>query len=154
MADRIVVMRDGYVEQIGSPLDLYDRPDNLFVASFIGSPGMNLIRGHISTDGPVEFIAADGGRMPLPGKVDLERGAEVVYGLRPEHVTIGEGGVDAEVILIEPTGAETQIVCRIGAENVVVALRDRIAVSAGDTLSLIPDLGKLHLFDGITGRRL
>jgi len=154
MADRIVVMRDGYVEQIGSPLDLYDRPANLFVAGFIGSPGMNLIRGKVSSAGPLEFIADGGARLPLPEGLDVTRGAEIVYGIRPENIAIGDGGIDAEVIVVEPTGAETLIVSRIGSDNLVIALRERIGIRAGGRLRLAPDLGKLHLFDGATGRRL
>ncbi|SCB33005.1 ABC transporter ATP-binding protein [Rhizobium multihospitium] len=154
MADRIVVMRDGYVEQIGSPLELYDRPANLFVAGFIGSPGMNLIRGKISSAGPLEFVADGGARLPLPAELDVTRGAEVVYGIRPENIAIGEGGIDAEVVVVEPTGAETLIVSRIGSDDLVIALRERVATRAGGRLSLIPDLERLHLFDGTTGRRL
>jgi len=154
MADRIVVMRDGYIEQIGSPLELYDRPTNLFVAGFIGSPGMNLIRGKISNSGPLEFIADGGTRLPLPGGLAVTRGAEVVYGIRPENIAVGDGGIDAEVVVIEPTGAETLIVSRTGADNLVIALRERLSLRAGDILSLKPDLGRLHLFDGATGRRL
>ncbi|MBB6486313.1 ABC transporter ATP-binding protein [Rhizobium lusitanum] len=154
MADRIVVMRDGYVEQIGSPLELYDRPANLFVAGFIGSPGMNLIRGKISADGPLEFIADGGARLPLPQGIDVTRGAEVVYGIRPENIAVSEGGIDAEVVVVEPTGAETLIVASIGSDNIVLALRERIGSRAGDTISLQPDTGKLHLFEGVTGRRI
>ncbi|MGY5776358.1 ABC transporter ATP-binding protein [Rhizobium sp. LEGMi135b] len=154
MADRIVVMRDGYVEQIGSPLELYDRPANLFVAGFIGSPGMNLIRGKISSTGPLDFVADGGARLPLPVGLDVARGAEVVYGIRPENIAIGEGGIDAEVVVVEPTGAETLIVSRIGSDDVVIALRERISTRAGGRLSLIPDVGRLHLFDGATGQRL
>ncbi|MFS8047341.1 ABC transporter ATP-binding protein [Rhizobium sp. BR 314] len=154
MADRIVVMRDGYVEQIGSPLELYDRPANLFVAGFIGSPGMNLIRGKISGDGPLEFIADGGARLPLPQGIDVTRGAEVVYGIRPENIAVSEGGIDAEVVVVEPTGAETLIVASIGSDNIVLALRERIGSRVGDTISLQPDTGKLHLFEGATGRRI
>ena len=154
MADRIVVMRDGYVEQIGSPLELYDQPANLFVAGFIGSPGMNLIRGKVSADGPVEFIADGGARLPLPEGFDLARGAEVVYGVRPENIAIGKDGIAAEVVVVEPTGAETLIVSSVGSDNLVIALRERIGSRAGDHISLKPDIGKLHLFDGATGRRL
>lgn len=154
MADRIVVMRDGYVEQIGSPLELYDRPANLFVAGFIGSPGMNLIRGKISSTGPLEFVADGGARLPLPAGLDVARGAEIVYGIRPENIAIGEGGIDAEVVVVEPTGAETLIVSRIGADDLVIALRERVSTRAGGHLSLLPDLGRLHLFDGATGQRL
>jgi len=154
MADRIVVMRDGYVEQIGSPLELYDRPANLFVAGFIGSPGMNLIRGKVSSDGPVEFIADGGARLPLPEGLGVTRGTEVIYGIRPENIAVAEGGIDAEVVVVEPTGAETLIVASIGSDNIVLALRERIGSRAGDTISLKPDTGKLHLFDGATGRRI
>ncbi|WP_349961981.1 sn-glycerol-3-phosphate ABC transporter ATP-binding protein UgpC [Rhizobium sp. ZPR3] len=154
MADRIVVMRDGYVEQIGSPLELYDRPANLFVAGFIGSPGMNLIRGKISSTGPLEFVADGGARLPLLAGLDVPRGAEIVYGIRPENIAIGEGGIDAEVVVVEPTGAETLIVSRIGSDDLVIALRERVSTQAGGRLALIPDLGRLHLFDGATGRRL
>ncbi len=154
MADRIVVMRDGYVEQIGSPLELYDRPANLFVAGFIGSPGMNLIRGKISAEGPLEFIADGGARLPLQQDIDVTRGSEVVYGIRPENIAIGEGGINAEVVVVEPTGAETLIVASVGSDNIVLALRERIGSRAGDTISLKPDTGKLHLFDGATGQRI
>lgn len=154
MADRIVVMRDGYVEQIGSPLELYDRPANLFVAGFIGSPGMNLIRGKISSAGPLEFVADGGGRLPLPQGLDVTRGAEIIYGIRPENISISEAGIDTDVVVVEPTGAETLIVSRMGSDDLVTALRERVSTRAGERLSLMPDLGRLHLFDGATGRRL
>ncbi|MBX5159234.1 MULTISPECIES: sn-glycerol-3-phosphate ABC transporter ATP-binding protein UgpC [unclassified Rhizobium] len=154
MADRIVVMRDGFVEQIGSPLDLYDQPANLFVAGFIGSPGMNLIHGQVSRSGPVEFVADGGGRLPLPEGTTLARGAAITYGIRPEHLTIGQGPVTAEVALVEPTGAEIQVTAKLGADNLVVTVRERLELRAGDKLGLAPDLSKLHLFDAKTEKRL
>ncbi|MDR9780888.1 ABC transporter ATP-binding protein [Rhizobium redzepovicii] len=154
MADRIVVMRDGFVEQIGSPLDLYDEPANLFVAGFIGSPGMNLVRGQVSASGPLEFIADGGGRLPLPQGAALARGAEIIYGIRPEHMTIGQGPVTADVVLVEPTGAEIQITAKLGADTLVATVRERLELRAGDQLVLAPDLGKLHLFDARSERRL
>lgn len=154
MADRIVVMRDGYVEQIGSPLDLYDRPTNLFVAGFIGSPGMNLIRGKISAEGPLAFIAEGGGELPLPTNTTLVPGADVIYGIRPEHLTIGQGSVTAEVILIEPTGAETQVTTMLGSDQIIATVRDRLDINAGEHLVMTPDLSKLHLFDAKTEQRL
>ncbi len=154
MADRIVVMRDGYVEQIGSPLELYDRPANLFVAGFIGSPGMNLIRGKISSTGPLEFVADGGVHLPLPEGLRVTRGAEIIYGIRPENISIEEDGIDAEVVVVEPTGAETLIVAGIGSDQLVLALRERVVSGAGDVISVKPDIDKLHLFDGTTGRRL
>jgi multiple sugar transport system ATP-binding protein len=154
MADRIVVMRDGHVEQIGSPLELYDRPANLFVAGFIGSPGMNLIRGKISTSEPFVFIADGGGELPLPKESALVPGTAVVYGIRPEHLTIEQETGSAEVILVEPTGAETQITTQIGSDRLVVTVRERLACREGDNLSIQPDLSKVHLFDAETGNRL
>jgi multiple sugar transport system ATP-binding protein len=154
MADRIVVMRDGYVEQIGSPLDLYDRPANLFVAGFIGSPGMNVIKGRISASGPLEFIADGGAHLPLPEAAAAARGAEVVYGIRPEHLIVSQDGVSAEVAVIEPTGAETQINAKLGSDPLVATVRDRLSLQAGDTVRMMPDLTKLHLFDAKTEKRL
>lgn len=154
MADRIVVMRDGYVEQIGSPLELYDRPANLFVAGFIGSPGMNHIRGKISSAGPLEFVTDGGARLPLPEGLHITRGAEIVYGIRPENISIAEDGTDAEIVVVEPTGAETLIVAAIGSDQLVLALRERVVPRAGDIISVKPDIDKLHLFDGATGERL
>jgi multiple sugar transport system ATP-binding protein len=154
MADRIVVMRDGHVEQIGSPLELYDRPNSIFVAGFIGSPGMNLIRGKISMSGPVAFIAEGGGQLPLPDDHRLVRGAAVVYGIRPEHLIIEQGTGAAEIILVEPTGAETQITSRLGSDQLVATVRERLDCREGDKLSIKPDLAKVHLFDAETGKRL
>jgi multiple sugar transport system ATP-binding protein len=154
MADRIVVMRDGYVEQIGTPLDLYDRPANLFVAGFIGSPGMNVIPGKISETGPIEFIATDGSRLPLPQTCSAERGSNVIFGVRPEHLIINQGGLDATVSLIEPTGAETQITANLGATQIVASVRDRINVQPGDAISVTFDLSTVHVFDTRTESRI
>ena len=154
MADRIVVMRDGSVEQIGSPLDLYDCPANLFVAGFIGSPGMNFIHGKVNSSGPLEFIARGGAKLPLPENLSVARGSEIIYGVRPEHLSIGAGSVAAKVILTEPTGAETQLTAKLGSDNVIVSVRDRLDVRPGDSLLLAPDLDKIHLFDARTEKRL
>ncbi|MBN9235459.1 MULTISPECIES: ABC transporter ATP-binding protein [Phyllobacteriaceae] len=154
MADRIVVMHDGVVEQIGSPLELYDCPVNLFVAGFIGSPGMNLIRGRIGTSEQLEFIGNGGARLSLPSGLKVSRGAEVVLGIRPEHLKLAEHGTQAEVMVVEPTGSETQLFARMGSDDVVCTLRERIDVAPGDLLALLPDPDKLHLFDAETGLRL
>ena len=154
MADRIVVMRDGHVEQYGTPLELYATPRNVFVAGFIGSPGMNLIEGRISTDGKLEFVANGGGRLPLPADCTVERGRKVIYGIRPEHITLDDAGVDVEVVVVEPTGAETQIICRIGEDDIMVAQREWLTVDAHDRLVIQPDLDKIHLFDADTGERI
>jgi multiple sugar transport system ATP-binding protein len=156
MADRIVVMRDGVVEQIGEPLELYDRPVNLFVAGFIGSPAMNMLSGHIGANsgGPSFIVDKGGAHLPLPSNLRGAGERPIVYGVRPEHLTVGAGGFPVTVAVVEPTGSETHLLARLGDESLVVTLRDRIAVSPGDTIHLMPDLAKLHLFDSANGMRL
>src|SRR5271165_377419 len=114
MADRIVVMRDGVVEQAGLPLDLYDRPATLFVAGFIGSPAMNLLKGSIHVNGKPSFLTETGVELPLkavPGGAD---GRPCVYGIRPEHLALGGGDFRAEISVVEPTGSETQVFAKLG----------------------------------------
>src|ERR1043165_3246033 len=114
MADRIVVMRDGIVEQTGTPLDLYDTPVNIFVAGFIGSPAMNLVPGVARSNGAAPVVEFDGGiRLPLPTSARASDGQPVLYGMRPEHCVLSPGGgLPAEVGVVEPTGADTQLFCR------------------------------------------
>jgi multiple sugar transport system ATP-binding protein len=151
MADKIVVMHDGIVEQIGAPLDLYDRPDNLFVAGFIGSPAMNFIRGKMNGDG----FKADGGfALPVGAAPAGSDGRPVVYGLRPEHIRIDDTGVPAEVVVLEPTGSETQVVLRAGGQEIIAVVRERLTAKPGDTIRIAPTLPIAHLFDGDTGKRL
>ncbi|TCQ00511.1 carbohydrate ABC transporter ATP-binding protein (CUT1 family) [Rhizobium sp. PP-F2F-G36] len=141
MADRIVVMRGGIVEQVGRPLDLYDHPVNTFVATFIGSPSMNLIEGKVRNDG---FETTDGMRLPLPAGAN--RTAQT-YGIRPEHLTLAETGVPVTVSVVEPTGSETQIVARLGTAKVTLIVKDRVDLMPGQHIHLRPELGKVHLFD-------
>ena len=154
MADRIVVMHDGRVEQIGDPLELYDRPDNLFVASFIGSPAMNLLRGKIVTDGAASFSTDQGISLPIGGPPRASDGQPVIYGVRPEHFLLNDNGVAAEVILLEPTGSETQAQLRIGPHELTGVFRERIAARPGETIRVMPQPDLVHLFDPETGVRL
>jgi multiple sugar transport system ATP-binding protein len=156
MADKIVVMRDGIVEQTGGPLDLYDRPVNTFVAGFIGSPAMNLIPGTVQQRGTGFDVAfANGNRLPLAPSTAARDGQPVLYGIRPEHCSVGaSGGLDAEVIVVEPTGADTQIYCRSNDQEVTATIRDRTDVRAGDRIRLVPDAVRAHLFDTASGKRL
>lgn len=154
MADRIVVMRDGYVEQIGSPLELYDRPANLFVAGFIGSPGMNFIPGKISEEDTSVFITESGARLPLPTGYALPSGQSLIYGIRPENLSIRPGGVNATVSLVEPTGAETQITALVGGTPITASIRDRYDFGSGDTISLHFTLSSVHLFEADRGIRI
>ena len=152
MADKIVVMRDGIVEQMGAPLDLYDRPGNLFVAGFIGSPAMNLLEGAIEGGA---FVTKGGLRLPLPAHhASAPAGRPLVYGLRPEHITLSDGGVPVEVVVVEPTGSETLIVVKGGHTELDCLFRSRILPKPGETLRIQPDTAHIHLFDAESSRRL
>ncbi|MBV8915785.1 MAG: sn-glycerol-3-phosphate ABC transporter ATP-binding protein UgpC [Acetobacteraceae bacterium] len=153
MADKIVVMNHGRIEQIGSPLELYDRPANQFVAGFIGSPAMNFLPGRIEAGG---FRAEGGSLWPLPSAAANANGRAVVYGVRPEHLQLsGNGaGVPLTVQVIEPTGSETQVYGKLGSLPILGAFRERIAAGPGDPITVTADPALVHLFDGETGTRL
>ncbi|MBU1575191.1 MAG: sn-glycerol-3-phosphate ABC transporter ATP-binding protein UgpC [Alphaproteobacteria bacterium] len=154
MADKIVVMRDGRVEQIGSPLDLYDTPDNTFVASFIGSPSMNFVQGKIASEGGRRVFLSDSGlKLPLPETI-AQDGQEVTYGIRPEHIQIGEGGVPMDVVVVEPTGSETQIFAKSGKDLIDALIKDRISARPGSKLGFIINPDDVHLFDRKTEQRI
>jgi multiple sugar transport system ATP-binding protein len=154
MADRIVVMHDGLVEQIGAPLDLYDRPDNLFVAGFIGSPAMNFLRGTIRLNGAASFAGPNGITLPLDAAPAGTDGRPAVYGIRPEHFTIADDGAEAEVQVVEPTGSELHVVAKLGGEDIIAVFRERLKFKPGDKIRLKPDPRLVHLFDEPTGKRL
>ncbi|RYF81315.1 MAG: sn-glycerol-3-phosphate ABC transporter ATP-binding protein UgpC [Comamonadaceae bacterium] len=157
MADRIVVLKDGRVEQVGAPLELYDQPRNAFVAGFIGSPSMNFLAGRLALDGAPRVRTDDGLTLPLAGTPAgaAVHGQRVLYGTRPEHWRIDtSGGLPAEVIVVEPTGAETQVALRVGGQDVIAAFRERIGLASGDRLGLTPDAAQAHLFDEASGARL
>ena len=156
MADKIVVMQGGKIEQVGAPLDLYDRPVNTFVAGFIGSPAMNMAPG-VVREGMVDL--AGGARLPLPPDLVVADGREVTYGIRPEHLSVGPTGISGTVAVVEPTGSETHVVLRAGGQgtagqDVVGLFRDRVGFRPGDALTFAPDAAKVHLFDRASGVRL
>ena len=150
MADKIVVMQGGHVEQIGAPLDLYDRPANLFVAGFIGSPAMNFLHGHVLDD----HFATGEFSLPLPGTHRPAPGTKLVYGIRPEHWRLDPAGLPTTVKLVEPTGSETQVVTELVGTRLVCAFRERVSAHPGDILRIMPEPGSAHLFDAATGLRL
>ncbi|MGB2656904.1 MAG: sn-glycerol-3-phosphate ABC transporter ATP-binding protein UgpC [Pseudolabrys sp.] len=154
MADKIVVMHDGRVEQIGAPLELYDRPDNLFVAGFIGSPAMNMIKGHIRINGTANFEGPAGVKFSLTFAGSDNDGRPAVYGVRPEHFSLANDGAEAEVQVIEPTGSELQVVAKLGGEDIIAVFRERHQFKPGDKIRLKPDPQLVHLFDETTGKRL
>ena len=156
MGDKIVVMRDGRVEQTGSPLELYDFPVNQFVAGFIGSPAMNFLPGILRRrSGAAQVEMKDGTLIDAPltsGGVD---GQSVVYGTRPEHLMLAsEGGIPADVVLMEPTGMDTFVACRHGGVDLSAVFRERHDFPPGSTIRLQPDLQRAHLFDAGTGQVL
>ena len=157
MADKIVVMRDGIVEQTGSPLEIYDHPANQFVAGFIGSPSMNFLPGVLRRSGGVATVEiASGLFLPAPVHAGGQDGQQVIYGTRPEHLDlagVGEG-VATEVVVVEPTGADTQIFTKIAGVEVTSVFRERHAFRPGETIRLKPDPLRAHLFDAASGLRL
>ena len=147
MADKIVVMNAGRVEQVGSPLELYDDPANLFVAGFIGSPAMNFLKGRLNG-----AAVAVGSGISLPVKTKLESGRDVLVGVRPEHLAVAADGVPAEVVVVEPTGADTQIFCKLAGTDVTAVVRERHDFRPGESIRLKPQL--TYLFDPSSGARL
>jgi multiple sugar transport system ATP-binding protein len=148
-------MRDGIVEQTGDPLELYDRPANTFVAGFIGSPAMNMIPGTVRAEGGAPQVDIGGDAMlPLPAGARAEAGQAVLYGVRPEHFVLGALGVPVDVVVVEPTGADTQLYCRFNGREVTATIRDRAFCRPGERVHLAPDLVRAHVFDAASGARL
>jgi multiple sugar transport system ATP-binding protein len=147
MADKIVILRDGLIEQVGTPLDVYDHPTNLFVAEFIGSPSMNLLHGVADKT----FVLGAGGiKLPLPKSHRAKLGQKVVYGIRPEHLSLGKG-IMARVSVTEPTGPEIHVYADMGEKEVCAIIRERKALKRGEMIQLAPDLDKVLLFDAESG---
>jgi multiple sugar transport system ATP-binding protein len=158
MADRIVVMHDGIVEQIGTPLELYDRPANTFVAGFIGSPAMNFLEGTLRRNGGGPTLEFGGGKpVRLPDSSPGRDGQKVIFGIRPEHLAMAEGGADTlggQVLVVEPTGAETQVFTEIGGAQIAAVFTERHDFAPGAPISLRPRPDCVHLFDAESGRHL
>ena len=150
MADRIVVMHDGVIEQIGTPLALFDRPANLFVAQFIGSPAMNVFEG-VARGGAVEAL---GQRWPLPPGVQPAEGAPLHYGVRPGDLVLAPEGVEARVVVVEPTGAETELLLEVAGTRLVAVMHGRTTARPDDLVRLHVEPAAVHAFDGVTGQRL
>ncbi|ESY07288.1 MULTISPECIES: sn-glycerol-3-phosphate ABC transporter ATP-binding protein UgpC [unclassified Mesorhizobium] len=157
MADQIVVLNDGRVEQIGSPLELYDHPANLFVATFIGSPSMNIIDGVVTRNNGAPAVRTnDGTLLPVAPGFSAAEGKQVRYGLRPEHLRIplSGKGIAASIDVVEPTGSETQVHLRIAGTPAVAVFRERISARPGEILFVEPDIAKVSLFDAETSQAL
>ena len=153
MGDKIVVMRDGRIEQTGSPLQLYDHPANQFVAGFIGSPAMNFLPGTLRRHaGTARVELADGTQLDAPVHAGGVDGQAVVYGTRPEHLMLVDaGGIPARVVVMEPTGMDTFVACRFEGVELSAVFRERHDFAPGSVVRLQPDLQRAHLFDAGTG---
>ncbi|MDP9928051.1 ABC transporter ATP-binding protein [Variovorax paradoxus] len=150
MADKIVAMHDGIVEQVGTPLDLFDRPRNVFVAAFIGSPSMNLLPVKANGEGVVDNA---GNHWAVPG-VPGASGQALTLGVRPEHLRLEAEGVEARVLVVESTGSETHLIVDAGGTKLTCVLRERVSVRPGDQVRLGADSAHVHLFRADSGERL
>jgi multiple sugar transport system ATP-binding protein len=157
MADRIVVLRDGNIEQVGTPLELYDSPANVFVAEFIGSPAMNMLPARLSTAGARRAAVVDGGsRIELPPELGGADGQAILVGIRPEHLSVGPSanGLTGRVELVEPLGAQVQIIADVAGRPVTALLNERVLPPVGSEIALAPKDDAVHAFDAESGRRL
>jgi multiple sugar transport system ATP-binding protein len=155
MADRIVVMRAGRIEQVGAPLDIYDEPANSFVASFIGSPAMNLIEGTVVEQAGAVVVRDEGGvDWPVSEAARAHLGRAVTLGMRPEHCTVTDGPANGVIVDIDPTGAETHLKVQVGDNLLIVVLRDRFMGTVGAPIAIAGNPERISLFDRETGNRL
>jgi multiple sugar transport system ATP-binding protein len=158
MADRVVAMNEGIVQQVGSPLELYDDPANLFVAGFIGSPAMNFLQVEAKARGALaELHLAGGCWMEIPQPAELDRDRPLVLGLRPERVELGlprEGGIGARVELIEPTGLGTVVHLEAGGQLLKLFTTGRPELKIGEIATISARSEDIRLFDPVTGVRI
>ncbi len=156
MADRIVVMHDGIIEQIGTPLELFDRPGNLFVAQFIGSPSMNVLEGALHQADGQNWVEAEGQRWPVAAIAAAQNGQSVHYGVRPSDLSLSatQSGIAATVVVVEPTGAETELLLQVGQSQLVLVMHGRTDVQPNQTVYLQVNPAKTHVFNRESGARM
>jgi sn-glycerol 3-phosphate transport system ATP-binding protein len=154
LADRLVVMNKGVAEQVGAPMEVYERPATAYVAGFIGSPAMNFLPARIAADGAAAELPG-GQRLPFAGPGHAaQAGREVMLGVRPEHLELSAEGVGLRVEVAEELGADTLVHGDLGGAALVARLKGDQPFRAGDALTVRADAARLHLFDRETGRRL
>lgn len=154
MADTIVVLNDGGIAQMGSPLEIYRNPNSAFVASFIGSPEVNLLAATSLGENAKHVVLADGTKFPVPTPFNLATGTPITYGIRPQHIEIGDNGIPAVITVVEPTGEDQNLSLKIGEQDLSVVAHNAQSFAAGDTVHLVPDANKALLFDVDDGSRL
>jgi multiple sugar transport system ATP-binding protein len=157
LGDRVVIMRDGRVQQIGTPLQVYGKPANKFVAGFIGAPAMNFVDVSVRGEGSATLVEGESGLKltvsgPDASALAAHHGRRVILGVRPEHLVLGEGapglGFDARVEVVEQLGSEILLESRVGATSVTAARVDAESrVARGDQVRLWAQPGRLHFFD-------
>ena len=151
MANRIVVMRDGVVEQVGAPLDLYDCPASIFVAGFIGSPTMNFVDGIVEAGRPNKARLANGALVSAADGPQLAHGQSVTIGMRPEHLFFSNEGIEGEVLVLEPLGMSTQVTIEVMGERLGLLTLDRPKLKPGDPVKLAIAPENVHVFDRASG---
>jgi multiple sugar transport system ATP-binding protein len=161
MADKIIVMRNGVIQQVGSPAEVFDQPANLFVADFIGTPSINLMEGEIAAEQGSQIFRGHNFTLPLPAEIDFETGREIVYGLRPQHIKVLTDNsesppytIEAELLLSETTGTETQFSFDYGGQKLIVANQGRFEIPPGTKCRLKVDIEQAHFFDQETQQRI
>ncbi len=155
MADEIVLMHDGEIEQIGTPDEVYDRPANRFVADFIGTPSMNFLSGEVVADNGSPAFRAENVQVSLPDSVPATSGRKITCGLRPADLSLSEtGSINGKLILAEKTGADIHLHVAVGDRNIVAVVPRSANVAAGQTVRLAIDPAKVHLFDAVTQHRV
>jgi multiple sugar transport system ATP-binding protein len=154
MADKILVMRLGAIQQIGSPAEVFDQPANVFVADFIGTPSINLIKGEIVVEKGKKVLRNQDVILPLPLENSLETGQKIIYGLRPQHIKVladySEGDpdiIEARLMLSETTGTETQFSFDYGGQKLVAANQGRFDIERNTRCPLKVDVERIHFFD-------
>jgi multiple sugar transport system ATP-binding protein len=162
MGQRICVLYAGKIQQVGTPLDLYDHPTNVFVAQFIGTPPMNLVKGTIADNGL--NIVAPKIKIPVPKgfrNAGFSDGKKVIFGVRPENILYADekgrgetAGISADVEIVEPLGHEVVVYARAGDDLLCATLDPHRAPKMGDKLDLLVELDALHLFDAETEKRI
>jgi|TARA_A200000159_G_scaffold149228_1_gene157594 multiple sugar transport system ATP-binding protein len=155
MADKIVVLQNGVIEQIGSPLDLYDNPANQFVAGFIGSPAMNFFTGDVEVHENKLVARLNSGTLPLNETKHISAGQKIKIGIRPENLIITDSGISATASVIEPTGPETHVVLRdIEGSEITLVSRERRNFEVGEKLHLTVKPNNMHIFDSENGNSI
>ena len=153
MADKIVVMNEGLVEQTGSPLELYDKPSNIFVAGFIGSPSMNLLNASINSN---SINLGSAGSIPITRKTTSENNLDITLGIRPSHMDISKNGegLKFQIDVIEPTGADSLVYGRINDTECCVQTSERLNLKSGEIIHILPNEDNLHFFDSQSNERI